>query len=58
MILDAIDIHTRYQYSFWDSVIIASAIEGGAATLLSEDLADRQDIRGITIVNPFKGLPQ
>ena len=27
MILDAIDIHTQYQYSFWESVIIASAIE-------------------------------
>jgi predicted nucleic acid-binding protein len=58
MILDAIDIHTQYQYSFWDSVIIASAIEGGAATLFSEDLADRQNIRGITILNPFKVLHQ
>ena len=37
MILDAIDINSRYRYSFWDSVIIASAIEGGASIILSED---------------------
>lgn len=56
IILEAIDIHSQHKYSFWDSMVIASAIEGGAETILSEDLSDRQMIKGITIRNPFKVL--
>ena len=53
IILEAIDIHTQQKLSFWDSMIIVSAIGGGADTILSEDLSDKQVIRGITIKNPF-----
>lgn len=53
IILEAIDMLIDRRYSFWDSVIIASAIEGGAGTLLSEDLSDRQKIKSLTIKNPF-----
>ncbi|MEW6570689.1 MAG: PIN domain-containing protein [Nitrospirota bacterium] len=53
-IINATELQERYKYSFWDSLIIASAIEGGAKTILSEDLADGQTIQGITIKNPFK----
>jgi predicted nucleic acid-binding protein len=52
-ILDAIDIGTRYRYSFWDAMIIESAIRGGAKILMTEDLQDGQDISGVTIKNPF-----
>lgn len=52
-ILEAIEMHKRYKYSFWDALIIQAAIKGGAAILLSEDLADGQKIKGITIKNPF-----
>jgi predicted nucleic acid-binding protein len=54
LLIDAIDIHAAHRYSFWDSLIIAAAIESGATRLLSEDLADRHTIKGITITNPFK----
>lgn len=53
-ILGAIDIHENYQYSFWDSMIIYSALTSGADLLFSEDLADGQVIKGMKIVNPFK----
>ena len=53
-ILAAIEIHLRYNYSFWDSMIIESAIKSGALLLLSEDLSDGQIINGVTIKNPFK----
>ena len=53
IILEAIDIHNEYKYSFWDSAIIAAAIEGGAGVLLSEDLTDKQQIKGLVIKNPF-----
>jgi predicted nucleic acid-binding protein len=52
-ILEAIDVQAGHQYSFWDSLIIASAIQGGAATLLSEDLSPRHKLKGLVIRNPF-----
>jgi predicted nucleic acid-binding protein len=53
IILEAIDIHIQQKLSFWNSMIIVSAIGGGADTILSEDLSDKQVIKGITIKNPF-----
>ncbi|MBI4823922.1 MAG: PIN domain-containing protein [Nitrospirae bacterium] len=53
-ILDAIEIHIRYKFSFWDSMVIGSAIKAGAGLLLSEDLSDKQEIEGLKIKNPFK----
>lgn len=52
-ILDAIDIHSRHKYSFWDSMIVGVAIKGGADILLSEDLSSGQVINGVKIKNPF-----
>jgi len=53
-ILNAIDISSKYGYSFWDSLIIEAAGRGGAKTLLTEDLTDNQIVNHITIKNPFK----
>jgi len=52
-LLEAIDIHKRYKYSFWDAMIIQAAIKGNASLLLSEDLNDGQIISGMRIKNPF-----
>lgn len=52
-ILDAIDIQKRHNFSFWDAMIIGSAVNGGAGNLLSEDLTDGQIIGGVAIRNPF-----
>ena len=52
-IIDAIDICLRFEYSFWDSMIIEAAIKGGATVLISEDLQDGQVVSGVTIKNPF-----
>ena len=52
-ILEAIEIQHRFNFSFWDAMIIASALKGGATTLLSEDLTDGQLLNGLTIRNPF-----
>jgi predicted nucleic acid-binding protein len=54
ILIEAIDIHAAHKYSLWDSLIIASAIEGGAATLLSEDLSDRHSVKNMVVRNPFK----
>jgi predicted nucleic acid-binding protein len=44
----------RYGFSFYDSVIVASALRAGCKTLYSEDLQHRQVIdRQLTVINPF-----
>ena len=53
-ILQAIDLHTTLNFSFWDSLIIAAALESHCTTLYTEDLQHGQVIDGrLTIVNPF-----
>jgi predicted nucleic acid-binding protein len=50
----AIQIHTKYQYSYYDSLIIASALENDCTILDTEDMQAGQVIEGsLTIVNPF-----
>ena len=45
----------RLGYRFYDSLIIASALEANCATLLSEDMQDGQVIYGrLAIRNPFR----
>ena len=53
-VLNAIDLKAKYQLSFWDSLILEAARRSGATTLYSEDLSNGQQVRGITIVNPFE----
>lgn len=43
----------RYGYSFYDSLIIAAAIESGCKILYSEDMHNGHLIEGLEIVNPF-----
>ncbi len=38
-----------YKYSFWDSMIIAGAVEGGAGTILSEGFSDSYTVKGVTV---------
>ncbi len=54
-IWEAIEIHRRFQFSFWDSMILHAALRGGASILLSEDLEDGRIIDGLKIKNPFTG---
>ena len=51
----AVHIADRYKYSFYDSLILASAISANCKTLYSEDMHDGQVIENsLTIKNPFK----
>jgi predicted nucleic acid-binding protein len=49
----ALGIQERWSYSFYDSMIIASALEAGCSILYSEDLQHGQTIEGLKIINPF-----
>jgi predicted nucleic acid-binding protein len=52
----ALDLQARYRYGFYDSLIIAAALDAGCTRLYSEDLQDGQRIEGLTIKNPFVEL--
>ena len=43
-------------FSFWDSLIIESALAGGARRLCTEDLQSGQMIDQLEIVNPFAAV--
>ena len=50
----SLNIQSRYQFSFYDSLIVAAALEAGCKTLYSEDLRHGQQVEGVTIANPFR----
>jgi predicted nucleic acid-binding protein len=54
MIEEAVDIHSVNGVSFWDALILAAAERASCATLLTEDMADGQVVRGVRITNPFR----
>ncbi len=50
----AIDLHQRYQVSFWDAMILQSAGQLGCAIVWSEDLNPGQIYAGVRMANPFR----
>ena len=53
-VLQALEIYSRYKYSYWDSLIIATALLNDCEFIYSEDMQHQQTIENkITIINPF-----
>lgn len=50
----AVELAKRFQLSFYDANIVASALISGALVLLSEDMHSGMLIDGLVIQNPFK----
>jgi predicted nucleic acid-binding protein len=49
----AYKIRLQNSFSYWDSLMIASAIENNCTVLYSEDMQHQQKIQNLTIINPF-----
>ena len=50
----ALDILERYGFFWYDSLIVATALESGCDTLYSEDMQNGQLIEGrLRSINPF-----
>lgn len=49
----AIALAEAHGFSFYDSLIVASALQAGCETLLTEDLQAGRRIDSLVIVNPF-----
>ncbi len=53
-ITESYTIKNKYRYSYWDSLIVTSALQAHCTTLYSEDMQHQQKIEGtLTIINPF-----
>lgn len=50
----ALALQSRWHFAFYDSLIVAAALEGGCKRLLSEDLQHGQKIESLRIENPFR----
>jgi len=49
------EVRNRHKFSYWDSLIIASALQAGCTTLYTEDLTHTMLLdKKLRIVNPFQ----
>jgi predicted nucleic acid-binding protein len=51
---EALRLRSSYSLSWYDSVVVAAAIEGGAHVLYSEDFQHGQKFGDLHIENPFR----
>lgn len=49
----AATLRIRYNFSFWDSFVVASAIENQCVILYSEDMQHQLVVQNTCIINPF-----
>ena len=50
----ALELTEQWKFSFYDTLIIAAALQNNCSLLYSEDLQDGQNIHELKIINPFK----
>ena len=51
--LEALHLQARYRLSWYDSLIVAAAIQAQCDLLLTEDLQHGQKFAGLQVENPF-----
>lgn len=57
MLLQASDLRKKHLFSFWDSLIVASALMANAQILYSEDMHHNLLVEGkLRVMNPFEKL--
>ena len=54
--LSACDIRDKYNISYYDSLILSSAINSKCNILYTEDMQHNQRIENLIIINPFKKI--
>ncbi len=51
---DALAVHLRWRFSFYDSLVVAAAQRSGCKILYSEDLQHGQQLGELKVVDPFR----
>jgi len=55
MLVYASNLRTQYNFSFWDGLIVAAALQANVTVLYSEDMQDGLRVNNqLKIINPFK----
>ncbi|MBN1849191.1 MAG: PIN domain-containing protein [Deltaproteobacteria bacterium] len=54
MVVSAVHLHKDKKVSFWDAMILQSALAADCSRVLSEDLQDGFRINNMVLLNPFK----
>lgn len=55
VILLASELREEYMFSYWDSLIVATALDAGATMILTQDMQNGLVVRNrLTIRNPYK----
>ena len=54
LIESAWEVQDQYTYSWWDSLVIASALFLDCQYLLSEDMQHKHSFGGLKVINPFE----
>jgi predicted nucleic acid-binding protein len=58
LLTDAWRIEDSHKTSFCDALLLASASGADCGHFLSEDLNDGQAYGGVTVINPFRHMPE
>ncbi len=53
-VIEAIGLHHKHRISFWDAMILQSAIQLNCREIISEDLTSGRIYSGVSVVNPFE----
>ena len=53
-VLNAVNLQQRYKISFWDAMILQSALQLECSLIWSEDLNPGQVYESVKLVNPFQ----
>lgn len=53
IIRQASELRDHYSFSYWDSVVVATAIQADCSVIYSEDMQHNQRIGKLSIINPF-----
>ena len=54
LILESARLVEKRSISFWDALIVCSALRGGSVRIYSEDMQDGEKFNGLKIENPLK----
>lgn len=54
LVVSALQIYGKHKLSWYDSLIVAAALQAECSTLYSEDMQDGRTIQNLKIENPFR----
>ena len=57
-VAEALEVRAAHRFSWWDCLIVASAVEQQASYVLTEDLQAGFQYRNIRVANPFVLSPE